>query len=724
MRFMRFTDDLCLVEQTVTLKGRDAKVAAKAAKTDVNINHILIYDRSYSMSYELPQLGNDLIEKIKELPIGDVVTLGYFSGERQFNFMLKGFKITDKRDFKLLEKEVMNNLTPIGCTCFSEILTETDQVIKDLSVFSEDFSLTFFTDGYPVVSNYQKEIANITKAIAQIEGKIASGLFVGYGNYYNKELMARMAGDLGGSLIHCSSLSEYKASLGEFMTQASESGSKVRVKLETDTKESDLVFGIKAQTVVGYSVSDDNTVSFSPKKTGDSYVNILTKQPPKGAVEVPIPSQTFLEGKDPLVKAAYGSAFLLTQRARSDVALEILGVLGDKALIDQVNNAFTLEEYGKAEAKIKRAVTFPKSRFAGGRDTNYLPAKDAFCVVDAIEILLEDNESSFLPYHDEFKYRRIGVAAKSKEKYPTFTPDYATGCPFSSLTWNQTKLNLSVLAKIKGTVEFKEGYSDVGFQKNMPTFIHRNYAIVKDGFLNVGRIPVMLAAKTRKEFESRGLLEPSQDKDIDILCLEKIPVINRVIAEGKTSAKELCRAAYQETELIAELKALKFLRNEIEPQELKSDFLTDEQIKYLKANGIGKNGFSPPTEKEDPKDFYFAKEFQIKIAGLSSLPSIKIVREKIASGKNLTASAQLIQNGLDLFKSGAKPKRVQLAELDDHIATRKAKLFKIRKELQRTKFAILLASKWFDEFDSRKDCTLTVDGNHFTIGVREVKVNI
>ena len=719
MRYLTFTDELCLVEQVLSKTKAQADVKA-------NVNHLLIYDRSYSMSYELKPLGKDLIEKIKELPVGDTVTLGWFSGEGSFNFILKGFRITDERDFGLLEKTVNANLTPIGCTCFSEILEDTDQVIKDLSPLSDLFSFTFFTDGHPVVSSYQREISNIKKAIAKIEGRIASGLFVGYGNYYNKKLMTEMAADLGGSLVHCSSLADYKTSLGVFMAEASDNGTKAKASLVTDTRKEDLVFAINGQSIAAFAVAEDNTVSFTPKKTGDSQIYIVTKQPPLGAKKVKLTQNAF-STRDPLVKGAYAASYLLTQAARSDVALEILGALGDVALIDQVNNSFTLDEFGRTETLIKKAVTHPTyGRFTKGRDTQYLPPRDAFCVLDAIEILLADNGSCFFPYHEDFNYRRIGVPAKVKEGYPEFTPDYTTACPFSSLTWHKERLNLSVLAKIPGTVEFTSGYGAEGFQKNFPTYIYRNYAIVKDGFLNVGRIPVKLDTKTRKDFNARGLIE-TKDKT-DILCLEKLPVINRSIADGKTSAKDLCRQVYEEVLLQSDLKAFKFLRNEIEPvvEATRNDYFSDSQIKYLADNGIGKNGFAPETEgKEDAKDFYYAKEFQIKIKGLSALPSIKAVREKVEAGKNLNVSASLIKNSLDKFNFVSdKTTRAKLGALDDYIKDKKFKLLDNRQQIQRTKFSMLLASKWFDEFDSREDCTLEVDGNHFTIGVREVKLDI
>ena len=353
MRYLKIRDDLVLVEQTVP-------ALSKVKAAPVSTNHILIFDRSYSMSYELRGLGQDIITKLKELPAGDTVTLGWFSGEGEKNFILKGFKINEEGDYKALEKAVNSNLTPVGCTCFSEILADTDQVINDLAVFSDNVTLSFFTDGYPVVSNRTKEIENIHKALKAIENKITAGLFIGYGNYYNKALMNDMANGIGGSLTHCSSLGEYQTQLSEFFQGTTDVAKKVKVVLITDTQQSDVVFSLNGGAVNSYLVSPDNTVILSPNKSSASQVYVLTKAAPKGATEVTLTK----ESKDPLLKGAYASALLLTQKAKSDEALEILGTVGDVALINRVNNAYTLEEFGQAEGKIKRAVTHTKARFA------------------------------------------------------------------------------------------------------------------------------------------------------------------------------------------------------------------------------------------------------------------------------------------------------------------------------------------------------------------------
>ena len=93
-------------------------------------------------------------------------------------------------------------------------------------------------------------------------------------------------------------------------------------------------------------------------------------------------------------------------------------------------------------------------------------------------------------------------------------------------------------------------------------------------------------------------------------------------------------------------------------------------------------------------------------------------------GKKLTVTGALVNEGLVLAESAKGSDKVKLAILDDLIQYKNHELFKNRKHIQRTKFAILLASKWFDEFDSREDSVLDVDGKNFTFGVREVTVDL
>lgn len=733
MRYLQIKKNLYLAEQFVNTAQSTAK------KPSGSLNHVWIYDRSGSMSGTLPQLARDLIAKAKEIPTGDTLTLGWFSSEGgEFNFMLKGFKITETRDYKILEDTINKNKHTLGCTCFSEILKDTDTVIKDLSALSTNFALCFFTDGYPVVSNYPKEIQAINSAIEKISGKVASSLMVGYGDYYNKALMSQMAERFGGALIHSENLPAFSLQLEGFMKDARENGRKQAVDLEVVPSTDGVVFGINGQQINLYSHSggmNGRQIDFIPTQASRDSLYILTDQKPHGE-EVSLPEGDLMRptNRESMIRGVYAAAYLLTQRAKSDLALEVLSTIGDKDMIDSISNAFTNAEYGRAEAKMQEAIVTPKRRFMQGIKMNYLPKEDAFCVLDAVKLLMQDEEASFYPYHPDFEYKRIGAGSKVRPGYPVFEADKDKAkCALNKLNWNKSMLNLSVLANIPGTIELTGDYAKHGFGQTYPTFVWRNYALIKDGFLNVQKLPVSMGSFTYEKFVKEGLLpvRPSYHSDtIFTLDLTQIPVINRAIANGKTSATQLCKQAYQELELQAKLKALNYLCDELDPDgksQLGKGALSADQELYLESQGVTRNGFSPPVDKLPATDFYMAKEFEIKMKGLSSLPSVKDVVEKSSKGGKLTPGMLLVKSGLDLAESHMTKSMKTSAKinwLEGEILDLKRELISVRSAIQETKFAVILGKKWFDEFTSREKNTLTLGSVEYTLNVSETKVEL
>lgn len=725
MNYVKINNGLYLLEQPVAKTNK--KVTSQLT------NHIWIYDRSWSMSYELPQLCRDLITRAKKIPTGDTITLGWFSGEGQFNFILKGFKVTEKADYRSLEQAINNNSRPVSCTCFSEILGATDRVIKDLSIFSHNFAFCFFTDGYPVVHNYSREIKAIKDAIAVISGRITSGLFVGYGNYYNKELMADMAERMGASLTHNGNLEEFNVALEGFIEDARDNDGKIAVKLETNVTENDLIFGINGRQINVYK-AEENKIGFIPVRRGASNVYILTNHLPRGfhtAVAISENELSRPTKKSPTIAALYAAAFVLTQRTKADIALEVLGHLGDKYLIDQVSNSYTNEEYGKTEAAIRRAAVRPKNnRIKHGYDANYLPKEDAFCLLDVLNILMADKNAKFYPYHEDFYYKRIGGTTAPKEGYPQFDPNLNSSCYLNTLTWNKTKLNLSVLAKISGTIPLNKGYAEHGFQKDYPTWVFRNYALVKDGFLNAPKLPVTISEESFNRLLDEGLINSCtgyfSDK-IYSLHLDRVPVINRGIAKGNTSAKALCQKVEEEMELQAKLKVLGTKLKEVDPGVVIDSTLTEDQRAFLTENGIGNNGFAPPVKKLESVDSYIAKEFKIQAKGFSALPKISEVEGKVNANKKLRPVDTLMKSAIDAIGDEIpliKSQKAFVTFLKDLIDDYRSDLVKVRNGIQATKFAIILGKKWFDEFDSRENNSLEVNGKTFTIGVKEVEVKI
>lgn len=730
-RYVPITNDLCLVEQDVKVK----KVVTKKGP----INNLWIYDRSGSMHEYLPDLTRQLISLSRELEKGNSLTLGWFSSEnKQFNWVFKGFRIVDNADYKALEQAIKNNSTSLGTTCFSEILADTDTVIKDLSVISKTFSLNFFTDGYPVVSNYTKEINDINSALNKIKGRIHTAMVIGFGRYYNRELLLSISEKINAVLIHSSEIREYTPNLVKLIKMTDNS----EPKEEVDCLVSDPVamFTVNDQGVVILSVDEETgKVYIAPQKDKATKVYYVSKEKPnkKSWDKVEVSAINFGDLNDCLAKALYGAALVLSQQTKTDISMEILGKAGDKNLIEKLNNAFQIEEYGAAEELISKAVNDVSFRFKTGRDQNYLPPADAFCVFDALNILTDDDEAAFYPYHENFQYERIGVASKSKEGYPKFEPDKRSKCPFNNLTWHENRLNLSVQTKVSGTINLHdvEGVPPrhYGFTEVYPTFVFRNFSFVKDGHVNIKTFYITSSEETYKVFKNKGLVieDSFNTNKIYGLDISKLPVINRKIAEGKTSATELAKMTLEEQRLKAQIKSLKWLKDEELGDVVSVPVtLTDEQATFLTAHGImvDRGGlFQPPVEKEEPVDFYMAKTFEIKLTGIATLPSVKKIMEKIAANKARTPVEALVEEGIKKWNSvraSLTTRDSRMKWFDDTIKNLQNRLKEIRQVRQKISFSVLLAHKWFEEWQSRENCELLVENVRCVFELGEEKVAI
>lgn len=726
-KYVPITNDLCLVEHEVKTK----KVVVKKGP----VNHLWIYDRSGSMTWALPELTQQLIVLSKKLPKGDFLSLGWFSSERgEYNWVFKGFKITDTSDYKAMEAAIKKNSHSLGTTCFSEIITNVETVIEDLSVFSKTFTFHFFTDGYPVVSNYKKEVDTVFSAIKKIKGRIHTAMYVGFGAYYNKELLSQMSEKMGAMLIHSSQIPEYSNTITKLVQLAE--NSEPREEVETIVAKPLCVFIVTDQGVVTYGLDGDK-VYINPQKDKGTFLYYLSSEKPnkKSWDKIEVSTIDFGDPDNVLAKALYGAALVMTQQTKTDVALEVVGKIGDKAIVDGLNNAFQVEEYGQIEEKIGTAILDISNRFVKGRDPNYLPPPDAFCVFDMLSTLIDDEDAAFFPYHEKFQYERIGVATVSKDGYPKFSPDKQSKCPFNTVTWHECRLNLSVQTKVNGSVTLNavngKAPSVLGFSNPYPTFVFRNFSFVKDGHVHIKKFYLTTSEQTYKAFKNKGIVTDDSFKADGVYAVDvsNLPVINRKIAEGKTSATELAKMTLAEQKLKAQIKSLKWLKDDVLGEIVeKPASMTEEQAEFLQANGIqtDRGGlFQPPTDREEAKDFYMAKTFDIKLSGIATLPPVKKVMEKIAADKSRTPVEALMEEGINAWnkvKSGMKDKKASQTWFTSTLQEKQKKLKEVRQTRQKYVFSILLAKKWFDEWNSRENCVLDVEGIKCSFELGEEKV--
>jgi len=692
-------------------------------------NHVWIFDRSGSMYYTLPQLVDDMVERSKQLRDGDTLSIGWFSTENgKFGWIFIGLSVNSS--FQNTVKSALQKYkSVVGLTCFSEILADTyDNIIGNLSALPGTVSLMFMTDGYPVVSNYKQEVQKILNTMRALNDKVSSVMLVGYGDYYNKELMAQMTANIGGTLIHSSHLTEFDSSMEQFVG----SEKALRVSVPLPVMQPLMVVGYDGFNVQQYPVEILNTmdaVTYVPENANTIYVLADINHMHDLTHYDTVSSMTYEQSYVAPVALAY--AFVSS--AKSDIAIEMLGSIGEVALIKEVNNAFTNEEYGNAQNSMLLSLDSEAFRFIEGQDTDFVPADDAFCLLDAIDLLMADSKAYFYPRHELFNYKRTGVPTKTRDGYPKFFADSTTACPFNHLTWNQKRLNLSILAKIPGHVNLPDAVH-VGLREYFQCHQYRNYTLVKDSILNTPTLPVSMSYDTFHRLVDAGMLPDNyydeHDEDtIYLVDLGAVPLVNKKIATAPTST-EYCGWLDHELELTFMQKFLNNKIKELDPtgimEKVTSEF-TNEQIEFLETYGIKHDRlYSPPVDKEESIDHYFAKEFEVKIKGYSSAPKIDDVLSKMADGKKLTPSNQLMSDVIKSFENNMPNSKDPLSTLEYAKASLnrvKNDLRNVRDKIQRTRFAVLLCKQWFPDLDTRDGAEVDLDDKHFTFAIRDVKVD-
>ena len=645
-----------------------------------NSNQIWLFDRSGSMSNTIEALCEDLIGHATQLKIGDTLTIGWFSGDNQHDIILKGFRINNDTDHQFIERAIRANNHVIGCTCFSQSFQALKSVIVDLkAIFSNNVALFLFTDGYPVVSNYKKEIADLFEAIDGIKDDLSTTLIIGYGDGYNKSLLLSMAERIGGSVIHNSSLKETAQTLTDFIHSATASRNSISVPI--------------GNILMACSYSNGRLYLYDPSQSTYSIVGTELHVLHTNHSDEPVQPQ-----------AIYALSAGLVQKAKSDQALVLLNTIGDKFVMDRIINAFSNSEYGNAEHALMQAISDESFRYREGRIDNYLPAEDAFCLLDLLHLLMQDQEARFYVKHPAFNYKRITKQHKSKEGTAKFVPDRSVGVPLSGLTFHKEKLNLSILVAIPGTVSFP----DINLE-NYATFQYRNFSLIRNGILNVDILPITCGAGTLEVLRAHNLVQESDD--VLLLNLRGVPIINKFLTKNRRSAKLLADQATRALILEARLKVFNNKKRVVE-------HITEVVDDALLTRGIKRDGSYAPETVTDKSvtDYYMATVFKIKIKGCSTMPKVDAVEAKMGTTKRMNFLESHMATAILETRNG---------DLDRLCEDAKHELLTVRRFIQETKFALSLTKSWFEEFDQRTNCTIVSDyGIETSFEIEEQKVLI
>ena len=774
----KVSDALYLVKQAVSTKKGEAK------PVEVPTHWTLVIDCSGSMWGNIDKIREQLKKKLPKM-IGqkDLITLIWFSGRGQCGVILEAEPVATLVDLAEVNKAIDRWLRALGLTGFKEPLEEAAKVVVKVKKDHPEMAhaLVFMSDG----CDNQWGRAEVIKTVETVAGGFQSVTLVEYGMYADRNLLSNMAEKAGGSLIFAEDFDRWEPQITAVLGKKVSGAPRIDVKIPGDP--------IKG---FAFTVSDGDLVTYAieggvAKVPEDTTALFFLNPSAIGLVEAEITELAKQNSPSPVIAATYAAVSLFAVRMQPNTVFALLKSLGDVQYILQFGSCFGKQKYSDFMEVAKAAAFDQALRFLQGYDPNKVPRDDSFTVLELLQILASDDDNRILMDHPKFRYSRIGrgrldansvltkdelaerdrlmkemsgtrdlkkqdelmkkIAAIGANKPAPlkFEEDPVSGgYPVDALVLNEESPNISLRVKKFGKVDISSRLTAEvsGVPATVPTFIYRNYAIVKHGLVNVEILPVNVSTDTLMKLDkviSEGLAPKellTADSDgtliINVKCL---PVINRQMVQT-ASAKTLFTLEWELIKARAAQKvykeALERLVGKKEAIGLKTKF-GETNAKWLGELGFTDNGFSPRSLQADASDFYMGKELAVKIKSFSSLPKVSEVREKMAKKAKLTPSAAImapyvteVENflGSDAYTKAADPKKALTTWIEKKTKESILSTRKLISDKAKLLFSIIVGQVWFSEFASLEENTLTLqlDGQDLscTVEMNEVEVKI
>jgi hypothetical protein len=764
----KIADSLYFVHQTV---GK----AAPAKPVETPTNYIIVTDCSGSMTWDLPKLRDDAKSKIaKLLKESDTLSWVWFSGKGQYGTVLEAEPVATLADLKAVHGAMDRWIKPIGLTGFKEPLEEVVRLIDRIKAKNPSAScaMWFMSDG----GDNQWSRPDILKAMEAAAGKLSSTTIVEYGYYADKALLAAMAEKAGGSLIFAEDFSRYQPQFEAAMQKKPIGGKRIEVDLGSDTvggfayaiQGDDLLTFTTEGTKITVPEGLGQICYLSPSVVGDEGIDLASIAKHTGINKIPDSS------KHKVLDLAYAALSLYGVRMKSDVVFPILRALGDVRFIEDFANCFGKQKYSEFTDATKDAALKAALRFSKGYDPNKVPRDDAFTVLDALNLIQADDHARVLL--DDLKYSRIGRGrvdasaqlsdaemeelrglseqlAKERditkikslnERIASITDGKQEALKFVlspspagnailGLTFNEDRPNVSFKVRREGTVDLSQRITAEfkgKIPETFPTFVFRNYAVIKDGLVNIDQLPVRVSAETYGKLTSTDGCPHALDKrdaipDADGLYtvtinLKALPVINRKSVKA-ISARAFFQTQYALVKAQAVQKVYNTFAKELLPERTSTGFIQQygaPAAAWLKEQGCTDfGGFSPPKTTQAPAtDFYMGKELKVSLAGLSKVPSMKELREMIAK-KKVNAGGALMVDTLteveaflasDIYQKAARKDAVLEAWLDGQQKAARDKCRELIFESAKATFTLIVGQIWFSEFSSLSEGSMEI----------------
>lgn len=756
-KHVKLSDGFFLASKTVLAEQPKLEIPKKT-------NHIFVVDVSSSMYYDLPKIRTQLKNKLSNLmKEGDTISIVWFSGKNDAGILKEEVEVKSLKTLSDLNDAIDRWLQPIGLTAFLKPLELVKDLINRVKSNRPDsvFSMIFLSDGYNNNCSWEKVISTLKS----MENDITSSTFVEYGYYADTQKLTQMSSLLGGEKISCDGFDDFEQVFDAKISSSNFSSKKVLVKIEGSYLY-DFAFSVHNGNVILYSINENNEILIPENVNEIHYFSQNTIGEPN------IPHYPVNESLDATM---YGAIYVLADKLLNEDAEKVFYALGDNYHYRMLTNAFGKQKLNQFKSTIKNCIVDVNKRFPEGISSIKPVSDDAYCLMDLIGDLTDNVNIVFYPKHPEFNYKRIGrkkivkggelsdvdkkrlnnaqnikEAAKIIEEVKEKNVDLGfiytqpdKGYPLNNLVWNGERANLSVLVKYDGKVQLQENKFNID---KIASFKYNTYTIIKDGIVNIQKLPVNYTPELIELLNENGVAwelytaKNVYDKTI-LIDLTSIPIINRKMVKS-VSATELAKLEWELKKLQGDKKVYDYYKKQLFPKTSESyaEMLGKECADWLKDIGITDYyGFAPKTDTAESTDFYMSVNLTTKIKGLSSLPKVVDVYNKLKEGKPLKLNEWVMADAVknyhqqlesDIYK--ALPEEQQKEMLESYLNIKYDILNKKKKavmqKISEIKFSIILSKKWFEEFKSFDENTikLTLDGQNlqftFDLSEKEVKV--
>ncbi len=746
MQSIKFNDSFYLVIEDLQ-KNETPVQKLKPQPT----NFIFVIDVSGSMSGDLgfirKQLKNKLPNLIKD---GDTITIVWFSGRSDAGILMEEVEIKSLKSLQDINKSIDRFLTPIGATAFHKPLVLAKEAIGRIKKNRDGvFSLIFLTDGCNNDCNWN----DVMTSLKNLESDLAASAFVEYGYYADSRAIGQMAELIGGEKIEAQKFDDYDMVFESKIQKTYSSAKKKLVDLPKNRKFD-----------FAFTIGDDNEIILYSIQNNQVLVPENTKSLMFFSEKEITASTKYNSTTDPtLNKLMYGSVYVLSEKLQNDYVDDIFKTLGDQRLYKVFTNAYGKQKLMNFKSLVKECVTDISKQFLEGRSTNIVADENAYCVMDFVNDLANDDNALVYPMHEEFDYNRIGAKkvaktteqlneevkdkiakAKTKDEIQEILNDVddvvgdlkfefadkTKGYNIDGLVWSSERANLSMRIRFDGFVNLPA--NKFGLTR-FETFIYRTYTIIKDGILNLSKLPVSISHTTYNKLLAGGVkitndMNSSTTNPIVVVDFSLLPVINKRMVKS-ISAKQLALLEYELLQSKALEKVYKYYDAQLFPRTSKGivEKYGTEAEGWLKALGITEfNGFAPSMTTEKSTDFYMAVELNTKIALHSALPSVESVLKK--NGKGLKPVEELMQVAINDYNNtinsslytSLKDENLKKGVLENWLkgvkTTANIRRKQLLQEIAKIKFALILSKKWFQEFATFEEHTLKVQvGNNKSV---------